>query len=311
MKASQLINNLGLKIVSLILAVIVWFYAAGEGQDQITVRVPLEVESVAPAMTVVHGARQTLRVVLQAPRNLIHILSSFDVTAHHKIAPSVKAGEYSFKIGEDDFHLPPGDIRIVEIYPPIVHVRLDEVTQKKLKVNPMIQGEPAVGFSINQADVLVDPNAVVVEMPRVQSEKFETIDTEPIDVVGRLRSFRRKVKLEFGPDIKPVNTDSVDVYVPLIEQFSSKTFENIPVKVIGIPDKTFSIFLNPAKVSLQLKGPLRLLETMKPEEILAYVEVTGLKNGRYDLPLTVNAPSNISLKGDSPTVHVIIEEIKR
>jgi len=310
-KTSWLTSNLGLKIVSLILAVIVWFYASGEGQDQITLRVPLQVESPKAEMAVVRGSNQTLRVVFQAPRNLINILSSFDVSALHKIEPGVKAGEYSFKISPEDFHLPPGDIRILEIYPTVVNVRLDEVTLKKLKVKPVIQGEPAVGFSMNESDIVIDPNTVMVQGPSVKLEKQEFIETEPIDLVGRLRSFRRKVKLVFSSDIKPVSTETVDVYIPLVEQFSSKTFENIPVKVLGVPEKTLSIYLDPTKVTVNLKGPLRLLEGMKPEELLAYVEVTGLKKGKYDLPLNVNSPSGISLKGDSPVVHVIIEEVKR
>ena len=229
MKLNWLTDNLGLKVVSLVLAVIIWFYATGEGQDQITLRVPLQVDPPKAESTIVKGAQQTLRVVFQAPRTLINILSSRDVTAYHKIEPGVGLGEYSFKVSPDDFKLPPGDIRILEIYPPTVAVTLDEVAFKRLKVRPNVQGEPAVGFSISESDILVDPNAVLVQGPRVKLEKIETMDTEPIDVVGRIRSFRRKVKLAFTSDIRPVSSDNVDVYVPLVEQFSSKTFEEFKV----------------------------------------------------------------------------------
>ncbi|MBI4971114.1 MAG: hypothetical protein HZC17_04660, partial [Candidatus Omnitrophica bacterium] len=209
MKAKWLTDNLGLKVVSLILAVIIWFYAAGEGQDQITLRVPLQVEASKVETTVVKGAQQTLRVVFQAPRNMINILSSRDVTAYHKIEPGVPLGEYSFKVSPEDLKLPPGDIKIQEIYPPAVAVTLDEVVFKRLKVKPNVQGEPAVGFSLNESEILVDPNAMLVRGPKMRLEKIETIDTEPIDVVGRIRSFRRKVKLAFNADIRPVSTDNV------------------------------------------------------------------------------------------------------
>lgn len=308
MKINWLTDNLGLKVVSLVLAVIVWFYAAGEGLEQITLRVPLQVEAPRPDLSVVKGAQQTLRVVFQAPRSLISILSSKEITAYHKIEPAVKLGEYSFRVSPEDFRLPPGDVRIQEIFPPVVNVTLDEVVFKRLKVKPNIQGEPAVGFSLNEAEILVDPNAILVQGSRSKLQKLDTIDTEPIDVVGRIRSFRRKVKLAFTSDVRPVSTETVDIYVPLIEQFSSRTFENIPVQVLGVPEKTFSIFLDPAKVSINLKGPLRLLEGLKTEDVLAYVEVTGLKKGKYDLPLKVHYPADISLKGESPTIHVIIEK---
>ena len=311
MKISWLIDNLGLKIVSLFLAVIIWFYAAGEGLEQITLRVPLQVDPPKPEMTVIKGSQQTLRVVFQAPRNLINVISSGDVTAYHKIEANVPLGEYSFKVSPEDFRLPPGDIRIQEVYPPVVAVTLDEVVYKRLKVKPIVQGEPAVGFSLNESEILVDPNAVMAQGPRLKFEKIDSIQTEPIDVVGRLRSFRKKVKLAFSADIKPVSSDTVDVYVPLVEQFSSKTFENVPVRTLGVPEKTFSIYLDPTKVTINLKGPLRLLEGLKVEDILAYVEVTGLKKGKYDLPLKLNFPADISLKGESPVIHVIIEEIKR
>lgn len=311
MKINWLTDNLGLKVVSLVLAVIIWFYAAGEGLEQITLRVPLQIEPPKQDVTVVKGAQQTLRVVFLAPRNLINILSSKEITAYHKIEPGVKLGEYSFKVSPEDFHLPPGDIRIQEIYPPVQSIILDEVVYKRLKVKPNVQGEPAVGFSLNESEILVDPNAVLIQGPRSKLEKIDTIETEAIDVVGRIRSFRRKVKLAFTSDIRPVSTESVDIYVPLIEQFSSKSFENIPVRVLGVPEKTLSIYLDPTKVTMNLKGPLRLLEGLKPENIMAYVEVTGLKKGNYDLPLKVYFPADISLKGESPIIHVIIEEVKR
>ncbi len=311
MKMNWLKDNLGLKVVSLILAVVIWFYAAGEGLDQITLRVPFQVEPPSPEITVVKGGKQTLRVVFQAPRNLINLLSSQDISAYHKIEPGVKTGEYSFRVGPEDFHLPSGNIKIQEIYPPVIAVTVDEVVTKRLKVKPNIQGEPATGFSLKEAEILVDPNAVLVQGPKIKLEKLETIQTEPIDVVGRIRSFRRKVKLSFTNELKPLSTDSVDVYVPLVEQFSSKSFESVPVRVLGVPEKTLSIYLDPTKVTLNLKGPLRILDGLKAEDILAYVEVTGLKKGKYDIPLKINFPADISLKGEPPVIHVIIEEIKR
>lgn len=310
-KASWLTNNLGLKVIALILAVIVWFYAAAEGTDQVTLRVPLQVQPPSENMRVIKGSNQFLRVVFQAPRNLINILSSQQVVASHKIEPKVKAGEYSFRVSSEDFQLPAGSIRVQEIFPQVVTVTLDEVSIREVKVKPDVQGEPATGFSLNASDILADPSAVLVQGPKTKLEKIDSIQTEPIDVVGRIRSFRRRVKLNFGPDFKPISTDTVDVYVPLVEQFSSKKFENVPVKVLDVPEKTFSIYLDPTKVTILLKGPLRLLEGLKDEDLMAYVELTGLKSGKYDLPLKLTVPAGISLKGDPPKIHVIIEEVKR
>jgi hypothetical protein len=41
------------------------------------------------------------------------------------------------------------------------------------------------------------------------------------------------------------------------------------------------------------------------------VEVTGLNKGKHDLPLKLNVPKDLSLKGEVPKIHVVMEAVKR
>jgi len=312
MEMSWFTKNLALKIIALVFAVIIWSYASGEGMAKLTLRVPLEVQVQNEKMTITQGANKMLRVVFQAPKNDLALLSEEDVKAIRVIKGRVNTGEYSFQISKGDFRLPSENISIQEIYPKVLRVTLDDVVSRKLKVKPVIQGEPAIGFSFTDSDVLVDPNTVLVTGPKSKIEKMDSIKTTLIDIVGRMQSFKKKVKLDLPSGFsESVNTNGVEVIVPLVAQFSSKTYENIPVKVLGIPEKTFSVFLDPSIVTLTLKGPLRILEELKDEDLMAYVEITGRKKGKYNLSLQLNVPKDLSLKDEQPKIRVILEEIKR
>ncbi len=312
MNVSWLVQNWGLKIVSLIIAMVVWFYASGEGTEQITLRVPLDINVKNENMILTKGVTQSLRVVFQGPKSDINLLSSQDIRANHQVDYGVESGEYSFQVGRENFQLPSSNVRIQEIYPRTFRVTLDQRVTKKLKVIPNIQGEPATGFSYIESEILIDPNVVLVQGAQSRLEELEVIQTEPIDIVGRIRSFKKKIKIDFkSHSVKPVNHESVEVLVPLVEQFSSKTYENIVVRVLGIPEKTFSIYLDPSKINIELKGPLRALEDLKEEDFISYVDVSGLKKGKYELELKLNLPEEISLKGESPIIRVIMEEVKR
>ncbi|MBI4395293.1 MAG: hypothetical protein HY583_03740 [Candidatus Omnitrophica bacterium] len=305
-----LTNNWALKLVSLLLAIGFWFYVVGEESIEITKTVPLELLPPTDNLSVVKSSTSFLEVTFQSPRHLFSALSSSSLSARHKIEGVQKAGDYSFNVGPNDFSLPAPEIRIVKIFPSFVTVTLDEVIVKKLPVQVELAGEPAYGYRVNQEDIELDPNAVLVEGPKAILEKMDTIKTEPIQLVGRVRSFRRTVRIRPSAEMKVVGDGITEVQIPIKAEFAERQLQDVSVKPLGVPSGGSYASLKTESISIELKGPRALLDKLEANHILAYVEVEGLKEGAYEVPVKFILPPDLALKGEPPLVSVEIKKLK-
>lgn len=294
-------HNRGLKLISLVLAIGTWYYAVGEENIEVTRIIPLKVQVADAGMTVSEISAKSAQVTLSAPRALIVNLASQDIQAVHKIGSEIKtSGEYSFRIEPSEIRLPSFQIRVLKIIPETVTLKIDEVIVQKLEIQPDFVGEPAVGYKLLTDELRMDPNAILAQGPKGVLEQMKSAKTEPIDLVGRIRSFHRSVEVKLPASVNPMSESFVSVYVPIREEFGEKEFKDVPVRVLRAPSASGVVDLSPDKVLLVLKGSRLYLEKLTPETLLAYVDLADLKKGDYTLPLQVVLPENISLKDKEP-----------
>lgn len=305
---SFLTKNWPAKVVSLILAVGLWYYAVGEEKVEVTRTIPLELKMEQEKLSIVGKPVRVVMVTLQAPRSLLANLASEELKAEHVIKKVDSAGDYSFRLEPREISLPSDQIRVVRIQPEVILVKIDEMIVQKLQVEPVFLGEPAFGYRLDRERVQLDPSSILVEGPKSQLEKLDKIKTQPIDIVGRVRSFRKTVRIAEVPGLKLLSESLVDAYVPVQETVGERVFEKIPVKVLGMRGGFNRISVEPAEVKLVLQGSAKELEALKSEEILVYVEITGLNEGTHGVPLRIVLPEGTFLKENLPPAKVNLEK---
>ena len=303
-----LTEHWGLKLISLVLAIGFWFYVVGEESIEITKTVPLEVIPPSEKLSVVKSSTYFLEATVHAPRNLISAFSSMNISASHKIESVQKAGEYSFTVSQGDFTLPTPTIRIVKVFPSVVTVTLDEMIIKKLPVDVEVAGEPAFGYRVDKDQIELDPNTVLVEGPKAMLEKMDTIKTEPVQLVGRVRSFRRTVKIQQPNGVRVIGDGITEIQVPVKAEYAEKEFGEVPVKPLGAPGGNHYPVLQSSQVSIVLKGPRAVVDKLTAHDFLAYADVDDLKEGPHDVTVQFVLPTDIVLKNDPPTVSVEIKK---
>lgn len=297
-----LTHNWGLKLVSFFLAVGLWYYATGEEGIEVTRFIPVEIRVENVKMSLLKTSTRSVQVTFMAPRALLSDLTSEAIKATHKIEKKIdKAGDYSFRLEPSEIELRTPQIRVVKIDPDVIQVSLDELIVQKLAVKPHFLGEPAFGYKVNQDHIQLNPNAVLVEGPKAQLEKMDSVKTEKIDLVGRVRSFRRTLALDLPMNLKAVSEDLIDVYIPIQESYDEKKIEGITVKKLGLAGKE-KVTLSPPSVDLILRGPKKQFEGIAGSKITAYVDTAELASGEYDLPLTVILPDGITQKDEKPVL---------
>ena len=302
-----LTKNWGAKLISLILAVGLWYYAVGEEGIEVTRTIPIEIKVEKEKMSIVGKPTRLVMVTLQAPRSLLTNLASEELKAEHVIRKVENPGDYSFRLEPGEIRLPSEKVRVLRIEPEVIQVKIDEMIVQKLEVDPVFLGEPAFGYRVDRDNLQLDPQSVLVEGPKSQLEKMAKIKTQLIDVVGRVRSFRKTIRLSEEPGLKVLSELWIDAYIPIQETLSEKTFEKIPVKSLGVPGSLSRISVEPLTVTFTLKGPSKSLETLEGKDILVYVEISELPDGTHEIPLQISLPEAISLKESLAPVKVTIQ----
>lgn len=289
-----------IKFSSLVLSFIVWMMVQKEVTTTKTFhKVPYHLK-IAANMVSTHQDVRAIKVTLTGPQEIMRDMSKNPIQITHDLKGVEKPGSVHFSLSEQDFTVP-ARTQILDFQPHQINVVLDELVEKELPVKVQFLGKPEKGFRVK--DYVLNPTVVRVAGPKQELKERSEIETDAILLTGRTRSFVQTVALK--PLVKKdLNRElqHVDVYVKLEEELPIKTFEQVPLNIlqggkIGSPVRFSKPF-----VKVTVEGTSDLLEKMRDGDLKAYVDITDLKTGKYQLPVNVVPLSGVTVLGVDPQV---------
>lgn len=301
-----LLHNLALKLVSLFLAIILWFYVAGEQNEDLEKRATLDIEP-PPGMVITNRSTNKADVLFRGPKNRLSLISS-DIAVYYKIEDIEKPGKCSFAVPPEGIDVPSG-VKIVSIKPSTVTVSLDRLVSKWLPIEANIKGKVGQGYRIADDKIKLNPNISLIEGPEKLLRNLEFIYTSPIKVKGYTKSFIQRVSLQ--PLIKGQlpSLDIIEVTVPIEEDFVNKDFKDVRLKFLLSSTRHFPVQCSTSTVDIILTGCRHNLDKLTSKDILAFVDVADLNPGRYELPVNIKLPPDVFLLSDMPLVKIAVKEI--
>jgi len=207
------------KIISIMVALVLWMYVMNEQNPQVTyvVRdVPIRMENLDKDKFALKDSSQTytVNVRVRGRRSLITNLKPNDIDAVVNLRGRM----------EGDNLLPlsvnvPNNIELVDFSPKEILVSLDAIIEEQMPVTVEITGTPAGGYAYQSPTV--KPSAVVVKGPRTMVNAVKKVMAQA-DVGGKSRTFTSILPLRVlngqGQDQKDIEfrPDVVEVTVPII-----------------------------------------------------------------------------------------------
>jgi YbbR domain-containing protein len=173
------VHNFGLKIVSLMLAVGLWFAVARDPIAEVEIKVPIEFQNLGDNLEIDSASVTEAVVRVRGPERAIHQLTASDVHAEVSLA-KVRPGERTFDLS-DRVHVPQ-DLEVVQIIPGQFRLSFDERATRKIEVRPLVTGNFASG--LRMAKVVADPSTVTITGPRRRVEAVDAAITDPVDASG-------------------------------------------------------------------------------------------------------------------------------
>lgn len=218
-----LTENIGMKLLSLALAGLLWVAIVGEQELSSSVSVPVEYknfpksleassEMVSRVNLLVHAAPEKLEAGNLAGAALVVDLSEVQ-----------RPGERTFNLDRQSLRLPQG-VTLERVIPSQIRLRFEQRTARDVPVIIRYANTPMPGYRILKQEVY--PEVLRVVGPQSRVEELQSAETDPIDLSGVLNEAELRVntfvadgqvRIE-GPSLVRVRIIMERIAQPALEQ---------------------------------------------------------------------------------------------
>jgi YbbR domain-containing protein len=176
------IANFGYKVISLALAIGLWWALSHDPVAEVSVTVPIEFHNIPANVDISSVDISEVQVRIRGPERIIHELRPQDVHAEVDLS-GVKPGERTFDMTARQVRHP-RDLEVQQIVPSQVRLNFDTILTREVEVRPRVLGTFAPGFHLEK--VLTDPARISISGPRQRVEAVEAATTDPVDASGSI-----------------------------------------------------------------------------------------------------------------------------
>ncbi len=180
--SSFLTRNWALKLLALVLAFVLWMTLIPEEKtfSEKTLTVPLEIRNIPADVELVEKPSSMIEVTLQVPNRLLSVISPSDIQAILNLEKAtVYQEEYPLN---PSMVLAPPDAEVLQVFPTMVHLKLEKSKEVLMEVSPVIIGKVQDGFTIDKIELI--PTRVRVRGPESMFKSKDRVGTSPVDITG-------------------------------------------------------------------------------------------------------------------------------
>lgn len=192
-------RNLGLKLLSICIAGLLWLAVAGDRVVERALRVPLEFQNLPGGLEMVGDAPEQVDVRLRGSSGVLSRLAAGEASAILDLR-TARPGLRLFHLTVSQVNVPYG-IDVVQVGPSTLRLQFETTGVRVVPVRPTIEGRPADGFEV--VDVSPEPATVEVIGPESALRRVQEAITEPVSVDGATRPVREIVTIGVAdPDLR-------------------------------------------------------------------------------------------------------------
>jgi YbbR domain-containing protein len=292
------IRHIGLKVVSVVLAALLWLVVSGEQTVERVLRIPLEFTNLPTQLELVGQPSSVVDVRVRGSSGTLGRIVPGELAAVLDVG-TAKPGDRLFHLTSEDVRAPFG-VEVVQVTPASVSLTFEESASKTLGVTARIDGEPASGFVVG--GVMVEPVTVEVVGPAGALKGLTEAITEPISVSGATRPVTEEVNIGVAdPVVRLRRAQNARVTVSIVAAPHEWVVHEVAVQV---QNGNGNATVSPAGVTLRVRAAGSVMDT-DPSHYTAIVDVAGLPSGQHSRIVRVDPPSGIGVLGVDPAVVVV------
>ncbi len=295
-------HHLGLKALSIALALLVWLSVSGEPIVERSLLVPLELQGIPDQFVLVDAPPATVQVRVRGASGLLSHLEAGDVVVVLDLSVA-RPGKRFVPLTTDRVRAPVG-VEVTEVVPSTLSLDIEPSVTRSVKVDPQIEGQPAPGFET--AAVKCRPESVEVVGPSSFFARHSVrAITEPISVAGAKAAVVETVTLGVSsPGLRLKTPGRATVTIEIQPVPAERAIAGVAIGWRGLtPGRTVRV--TPAQATIRIKGVPAAVEGLTSARFPAFVDLAGLRPGRYNLQIRVEPPPNVEVVQIQPATAAV------
>ena len=289
-------RNIGLKVLSICIAGLLWLVVAGDRVVERALRAPIEFQNLPPGLEIVGDPPEDVDVRLRGPSGTLARLGPGDMSAVIDLR-NARPGRRLFHLTSTQIRVPYG-LDVVTVAPATLPIAFENSAIRIVQVRPSLDGQPAAGFEV--ASVSADPATVEVIGPEGSLRGLDEAMTEPVSITDATRPLREVVTIGVAdPSVRLRSPQTTTVTVQIVPGGTSRTFTNVPVTVRNLDNGSRGRVM-PAAVNVTLHGTRSVIRDLSPQLVAAEVDAAGRQPGDYQADVQVHSVQGVTVDDVTP-----------
>lgn len=291
-------RHLGLKVLAIALAVVLWLTVSGEHVAERNMRVPLEFRNVPERLEITGETISNVDVRLRGSSAILGRLDPGEVVAVLDLSGG-RPGSRLFHLRNDQVRTPFG-VEVAQVIPSTISLELEKSASRVVPVIPSIHGEPAPGFVVGRRTS--EPATVTVVGPESHIRQLSEATTEPVSVAGTKDRVRDVVTVGVADAaLRLESPQSATVIVEIWPAPVERELTGVPIRWRNLGGG-MRAQVSPTIARILVRGQHDALTGLRAEGIDAFVDLAGLGAGRYNLRVQVDPSETFGVSTITPSV---------
>lgn len=295
-------NNIGYKLLALLVAVMLWYYVAGQ-RDPIIER-NFTIQAASRGLSSEQALITSLpevKVTVRGLQSIVRNVKDSDLRVYVEIGQGT-VGEKLLPVKVEA----PFGVQVVKCDPEQIKVDIDRVAEKTVPVRVLVRGETAAGFTYQDPEA--DPDEVTVKGPSRYVDEVQDVQAI-LELDNASTSISRQVKVQLPGNLNDkltVEPASVKVSLTVVTSGPIK-YLTVVAQLQGNPAEGYIVKSQQVEPNrIQVTGSAGLLSSIS-ELRTQPIDITGAK-GNISKEVKVILPEGvIPLAQQTVKVTVVIE----
>jgi hypothetical protein len=303
-------QNLGLKLVALLIAVVLWGSVSKQEMVQAVVPdVRLEYVNLPDGFAISNSnLLEVANVQVRAPKDVINKLRPDTLAVRVNLA-NVKPGERVVPLSVGDRLSPinvlaPSNVEIIDIEPQRAHITIERIIERQVKVVPRFADNAPQDYEVITYSVV--PSLVTISGPESRVNAVPDAPTETIRLADHRTSFIERPNIDIKDlKVRIVDTPTIEVQIKIEPIRIEKRIANV---LLRAPQGFEKLAFTPSTITVEVEGLKSVIESLKPGDISAFIDLESNSDGKVAgvrVKLPPAADSAVTVKSVDPLqVHI-------